>query len=189
MPSRLTELMSTRQSPGVNNQVGPLVNNQLPGYVGQGVENGDPSRIDKSTGRAYIPEPYTYSLTFDIVGAATFNQSQNIQIQSDAEFILLQTQYTFLLNSDPSPSVLNRLLPQGASVQLNDSGSGRNLFNEAVSVPSVFGDGILPFIWQTPKAIAAASVLNVIVDTGATALNADDTTLLLVFSGEKRYYL
>lgn len=184
---RLNKMRYPRGKP---HQLGePVQNDRLPGWSGQGVKDTNPVMYDEGSDMDYIPEPYSYSLIFDITGGATFNQTQNIQIQADAEFILLQTQYNFFLKDTPSPSVLDRLLPLGANVQLTDSGSGRNLLNEAVPVPSIFGDGILPFILTTPKAFAAATVLRTTISTGSVSLNAADTTLVLVFTGEKRYYL
>lgn len=187
----MERLNKLKQLAMANGQPLPAVNAEYPGFVGQGALNTNPVAYDRTTKtmREYIPEPFFYSLIFAIAGASPFSQTQNIQIQADAEFILMQTQYGFILDSAPSPSVNDRLLPIGANVQLTDSGSGRNLLNEAVPLTTIFGDGLLPYIWGTPKAFAASTVLRCTIDTGTLSLNANATNLVLVFSGEKRFYL
>ena len=63
-----------------------------------------------------------------------------------------------------------RVIPL-VTMQVTDSGSGRNLFESPVAVPSLFGTGELPFILPTPKLFSARSTITIAVanfDTAAT---------------------
>lgn len=184
----LSRLNQRRQQPLARNDLA-RVNEQYVGYMGQGDQQTDEVFEDES-GRSFMLEPFTYSLDFTLTGGQAFSQVQTIQIQAEAEFILMQRQYEFFDSSaETATSVLSRLTPSGAKVQLTDSGSGRNLLNELTPIASLFGDGLLPYLLPTPKAFAASTVLRVNVDTGTNTLSANDTTLILTFSGMKIYYL
>jgi len=161
-------------------------NAQYPAYYGQG--DRDTEVLVDEKGRKYTPEFFSYPITFNMLAATPFEGTGTIQIQSDADFIINQTEYSFIDDTVPNPTVLARFLPSGLRVQLTDSGSARNLINAPVPIPTLFGDGLLPFILPTPKRIAASSVLTVTISSNGLDVLANASTLALVFTGVKRYF-
>lgn len=104
---------------------------------------------------AVIEEPFTY--ISDIEGPnAGETVNDVIQIQADADFKLLATCYFADASEQQEDST--RLIPD-VNILLTDTGNGRQLMQQPVVIPSLFGTGQLPFIWPIPKIFAARSSL------------------------------
>ena len=91
--------------------------------------------------------------------AAGGTATDNIQIDSDADFIWTKATYeadiaaaAFTDSTRPIPNV---------NLQLNDTGSGRNFFNDVIPVPSMFGTGEIPFILPVQQRLRRNSTLQV----------------------------
>lgn len=113
-------------------------------------------------------------------GAATI---ASIQIQADSDFLVEKMTYDCDVagaartnDSSPVPNV---------SVSLLATGSGRQLFNTQVPIPTIFGRGVLPFIVPQRYLLPASSVFQINL-TSYEAVNSD--ILTLVFAGRKLYW-
>lgn len=129
--------------------------------------------------RQYWEDYFAYEIDF-LSLAAGASATGSIQIQADSAFKWTKAAYyatianaAFVLNTIPIPSV---------TVQLVDTGSGRNLFSAAVPVPSVFGRGELPFILPMARVFQPRSAINVQVANFDAAVTYN---LRLTFIGTK----
>jgi len=135
-------------------------------------------------GRPYVARDfYTYEEDFliaDLVAGSTLNGS--IEIQADSDFVWQKSAFFADLNGAPQTDS-SRVLPL-VSVQLVDTGSGRNLLELAAPIPSMFGSGELPFVLPIPRLFFARSTIQVQVSnfSAATAYG-----LRLSFIGYKAY--
>ncbi|MEE9119411.1 MAG: hypothetical protein V3U02_12570 [Calditrichia bacterium] len=128
---------------------------------------------------------YVYSTLFTDVadGAAVTN---TINIQADSDFRIEKiTQYT-IDSQVITPIKTNEIVPR-FTVQLTDTGSGRNIFDNPIRVGGLFGSGQVPFILGTPKIIAARSTLAIIVTSFDVMGNTN--TIQLCFIGTKLFEL
>lgn len=135
-------------------------------------------------GRQYVARDYyVYQEDFavaNLTAGSTLNGS--VEIQADSDFIWQKAVYAADL-SGAAQTDSGRVIPL-VTVQLIDTGSGRNLFESAVPVPSVFGEGNLPFVLPVPRLFFARSTIAVQVSnySAATAYG-----LRLSFIGYKAY--
>lgn len=112
--------------------------------------------LAQSRGGRISMEPFTYSAVFPIalfVAGATV--PININIQNDSDFIW---RYTTL--SAYTAANVPQVAPD-YTVSFFDTGSGRNMQDQAIHVSCCTGTALLPYILPEPKRIAAASVLTV----------------------------
>ena len=96
------------------------------------------------------------------------NQTQNVIIQADSDFIIEKMTY----QADIAGATQNdstRLIP-GATVLITDTGSGRQLSSLAVPISATFGTGAEPFILSKPKRIAARSTLQAVITSFEAAV-------------------
>src|SRR5690606_8593628 len=123
---------------------------------------------------------FTYAVSFAALAAGASAQG-NIQIQADSDFIWKQASfYADDDNVDPTFATLPYL---PVNVQITDSGSGRNLFNQALPVPAVFGTGQLPNILPRDRILRARSNITFAVENFSPAGTPFNFTLCLI--GEK----
>lgn len=101
---------------------------------------------------------YVYQENFNGLAPGA-SQTGNINIQADSDFVVQKLTY-FATIADAAQTADTRVIPL-ISLQITDAGSGRNLFEEAVSVPAIFGTGELPFILPTPKLFSARSTITI----------------------------
>ena len=115
--------------------------------------------------------------------AAAASATGSVTIQADSDFMLQKLTY-FADIAAAAQTDSTRVIPL-ITVQITDSGSGRNIFETAIPVPSIYGTGELPFILPTPKLFSARSTINVTVANfdAASAYN-----LRLSFIGYKVFY-
>lgn len=109
-------------------------------------------------GKLYIAKDfYVYEVDFLAIaegGSAT----GLIAIQADSDFIW---QKACALNENNTIGLPVAFPGIDATVQVIDTGSGRNLFEGPVPLVDVFGTGELPFILPTPRLFVARSTLEV----------------------------
>lgn len=136
-------------------------------------------------GKEYVARDfYTYEEDFliaDLTAGATLNGS--IEIQADSDFIWQKANFKASLNLGVSQTDSSRILPD-VTVQLVDTGSGRNLLELAAPISSLFGTGELPFVLPIPRLFFARSTILVQVSNFNTA---DAYDLRLSFIGYKAY--
>lgn len=116
--------------------------------------------------------------------------TDTIQIEADSNFILQKWTYhcqapaaTAIASAAVGLVDSQRIIP-AASVQLIDTGSGRQLMQNPIPIPSLFGTGELPFILPNPRLFQRNSTIQVVF-TNFDATNA--WTIRLAFIGYKVY--
>ncbi len=103
-------------------------------------------------------------------------------IQADSDFLLSKLAVT----ADIAAAVQtdsSRVVPL-CTLLITDTGSGRNLMNQAVPIPAFFGNGSLPFILPRQRIFVARSVVTVTVTNYDAAATYN---LRLSFIGEKGF--
>lgn len=113
---------------------------------------------------------YVEPVNFLALAGAT-QAVQNVLVQADSAFKL--SKLTF--QADIALATLTdatNVVPL-CTIQIIDSGSGRNLFGGPVSLPTIFGRGSLPFILPVPYIFMPRSNINLTVAnlTAATTYN------------------
>lgn len=82
---------------------------------------------------------------FTVSGLASgASATRTIQIEADSDFLALKMTY-FANIAAAVQTDSSRVIPL-VRVQVQDTGSGRNLFNQAVPMSTIMGQGDLPFI-------------------------------------------
>lgn len=118
--------------------------------------------------RAIMKDFYIYQEDFSGLAAGT-SATGNVNIQADSDFVLQKITF-FADIAAAAQTESTRVIPL-VSMQVTDSGSGRNLFESAVPIAAIFGTGELPFILPTPKLFSARSTITINVsnfDAAAT---------------------
>lgn len=147
--------------------------------LGQIDQAGAPPPIPGST-KIIAEDWYTYQIQFqDLLAGAT--QVGFIQIEADSDFLIQKLAEMTDINGS-SQTVTTQIVPI-VKVVIVDTGSGRQLMNQAVPVSSIFGSGKLPYILPTPKLFVKNSRINVTVENFSSATNY--ANLFLSFEGKK----
>ena len=123
---------------------------------------------------------YEAQATLLAVGASS---NDVINIEADSDFILQKLAYQADLNSGDPVTDSTRVIPN-VSVQLIDTGSGRQLMQQPIPIPSFFGTGQLPFILPNPRLFMRNSTIQVAFTSFE---NASVPTIRLAFIGYKVY--
>lgn len=126
-------------------------------------------------------EFFIYAINFAVPASGT--SSGAIQIQADSDFEVQKLTFfaDIALNLQTEAE---RVLPL-VTVQILDTGTGRQWFNTDVAIPALMGDGRIPFILPTTKVIAANSSLAFTLT--AYAATAYNVRIALVGSKIFRY--
>lgn len=114
----------------------------------------------------YIEDFFIYELDVDdIVPGGIFNG--NVQIQADSDFKLVKLALIADI-AGAGQTAATRIIPL-CTMQLVDSGSGRQLFSLPVPLGAIFGDGQLPFILPVPRIFKARSNIAVTITNYSAA--------------------
>ena len=119
---------------------------------------------------AKLRDFFVYEIEFASLAAAASATGQ-IQIQADSDFEVQKLcQFSDIAAAVQTED--SRVLPL-VTIQITDSGTGRNMFSAPVPIPSLFGDGRIPFILPTTKLFSKnASVSFVVANfSAATTYN------------------
>jgi len=128
---------------------------------------------------------YAYQASFTGLAGTVGTQATDIvSIEADANFYLTKIAGNGLI-ADDAPTVAPFGVIPAVSVQINDTGSGRNLFNEPVPMAAIAGQAGLPFVLDYPRLIHRNSTLQVTVS--ALSDNATYSDIFLTFIGFKVY--
>lgn len=133
---------------------------------------------------------YEASTTIGTPIPVSGQQTDTIQIEADSNFILQKLTYHAqapagtALAADALGLVESQKIIPPVAIQLIDTGSGRQLMQNPIPIPSLFGDGKLPFILPNPRMFMRNSTIQVVF----TNLDATNTyTVRLAFIGYKVY--
>lgn len=99
---------------------------------------------------------YSYSVDMTLTAGAT--ASASVSIEADSDFVVTKSTYFATDNAGASQTYNTRIVPL-ATVQIQDTGSGRNLLDDQQPIPNLFGSGEIPFIWPVQQIIRANSVV------------------------------
>lgn len=99
---------------------------------------------------------FGYAVTaLNLLAGAT--ATPTFAVQADSDFLLTAIAGSARDPANPSVSFATPAL----ALQIDDGGSGRNLFNQAVHWQTVVGDAQLPFVLPYPKFLKQSSTVNV----------------------------
>ena len=136
----------------------------------------DPEQVDRTRRDFYIYEAEALA----IAPAASVNDI--INIEADSHFMLQKFAYeadiaaaAFVFNTRPIPLI---------TIQLIDSGSGRQLMQNPIPVSSFMGDGQLPFILPNPRKFLRNSTIQIAFTNFDAAITYN---IRLAFIGYKIY--
>lgn len=119
---------------------------------------------------------FTYEVDFTSAIAISASAVGQFNIQADSDFLL--SKLAFLMQGTSF----------GASILIQDTGSGRNLMNQAIPIANIMGTGSLPFILPRQRGFRANSVVNITVTNLDSTAGHTITGLFLSFIGEKAFY-
>lgn len=108
---------------------------------------------------------FIYSAVFNTLAANAVNQNTNVPIDNDADFVIRY------INLASFSAVGVPVASPDYLLQLMDTGSGRNLQNQAQHVANVCGTAQRPGILPEPKLIHGGGTLSVLL-TNLTAVAA-----------------
>jgi hypothetical protein len=122
--------------------------------------------------------------------AASATTTDTIQIEADSSFILQKLTYhapapaATALAANALGLVESQKIIPNVAIVITDTGSGRQLMPSPIPIPSLFGDGKLPFILPNPRLFMRNSTIS-IQFTNLDATNA--YSVRLAFIGYKVY--
>ena len=114
--------------------------------------------------------------------AAGGTATDQIAIEADSNFVWIKAAYMADL-AGAAQTDATRVVPN-VDVQLVDTGSGRQLLNGNIPIPSIFGTGELPFVLPIPQVLLSNSVLRIDF-TSREAVNTPN--IRLAFIGYKDF--
>lgn len=127
-------------------------------------------------------DSFTYPLEFmDLQPGET--QTKTFTIQADSAFFV-HNQVQFTDTGSPQDAS-SREIPV-CKIMITDTGTGRQLYAEAVSLASQFGTAELPYILPRPKYFLSRAT----VEVSITNISSGTTypRIMLAFNGEKIYF-
>jgi hypothetical protein len=129
-------------------------------------------------GAKYIEDWYIYlASTTNLAAGATI--PVNVNVQADADFKLIKiAQFSNNHASITNQIESTRVLPL-VTVQITDTGSGRNLFSAAVPLPAIAGDGGVPFILPITRIFKASATITVTFTSYDSAIAYDLNVALI----------
>lgn len=119
---------------------------------------------------------FVYDIDF-LALAASGTANGSIQIQADADFELQKLAH-FSDIAVATQTASSRVLPL-VTIQITDTGTGRQMFNAPVPIPALFGDGQIPFILPTTKVFSKNASVSIVLSNYDTA-NAYNVRLQLI---------
>lgn len=127
------------------------------------------------------PETFVYHKTFDFTVLGNASISDAINIQADASFLLTELRGT-ILNANTVLASFGSQQVVDCTVQILDTGSGKNLFSEPVQFCELFGQaGERTFVLPTPRILKNNSTLAITV----TNVNGGAAKFSTCFMGVK----
>lgn len=129
-----------------------------------------------------IRDFFVYELDFTALAAAG-TATGSFTVQADSNFLWQYGAY-YADKANDGTTVANQEVA-GCTVTIQDQSSGRQLMSAAVPVPSIFGNGNLPFLLPTPRFFRAQTQVSVNIANITDAITY--TRVMLQFIGTKFY--
>lgn len=104
---------------------------------------------------------FDYNIDFLSLVQGT-SETGTFTVERDSDFLITNIVATVEDAALPETAIV----PNGLTVEMRDTGSGRNLQNQATAFQNVIGTGQLPAYMPTPKFINAASNFSLTVANG-----------------------
>lgn len=100
----------------------------------------------------YVEDWFVYGInTLAIAPAANVNA--NIQIQADSDFKLVKL--SLMADIAAASTTISTLVIPNVTIQIVDTGSGRQLFSQPIPLGTIFGTAGLPHILPVPRIFKA----------------------------------
>lgn len=141
--------------------------------------NPNPNNGGRDT--QFTDDFFIYEADFASI-ASGITQNSNIVIQADSDFILVKLGLTADIAAAAQTSS-TQIIPL-CTLQIVDTGSGRQLFSNPVALPSIFGNGQLPFLLPVPRKFNARSNISLSL---ANYSAASTYQIKMAFIGFKRF--
>lgn len=135
-------------------------------------------------GRRYIPDHFIYTARVQGIAAGA-SASALINIEANSDFVWLKTAYAADI-AGAAQTDSNRVIPL-ARVSITDSGSGVNLQNVPVAIPSLAGHEGLPLNLGQPRTFSANSNISLTFSNYSAATTY--ANLEINFIGYRKLYL
>ena len=127
--------------------------------------------------KTIIKDHYIYKAIVSSLAAAA-STTVTIQLEADADFVLVKTSY-FADLAGTAQTDSTRIIPL-VHVQIQDSSSGRNLQNLPIPLDSMAGRGELPFVFPIPRIFKANSSIKFTFDNFSAATTYTNIELSLI---------
>ena len=124
---------------------------------------------------------FIYGANFLALAPAT-TATQSISIQADSDFVVQKLTYHADI-AGAAQTDSSQIIPN-ATVIITDTGSGRQLMNQAINLTDFFGTGQSPFILPQPKIFRANTLISITVVSYEAA---ETLNLRLSFIGVKSF--
>jgi len=144
--------------------------------IGHAVRENDPETVDRTRRDFYIYDSEALLI------APSGSANDVINIEADSDFILQKFAYEADI-ADAAFTFTTRPIPL-INIQLIDSGSGRQLMQNAIPISSFMGDGQLPFILPNPRKFLRNSTIQIAYTNNDAAITYN---IRLAFIGYKIY--
>jgi hypothetical protein len=108
-------------------------------------------------GSQYIEDFFVYELDFTSGIASGASSSSSIQVQADSDFKWLKAAQFTVSSASTADQQYGTWVMPSLSIQITDSGSGRQLFLNSMPLPSIFGNANLPAVLPLPRIFKARS--------------------------------
>lgn len=178
MSNRGFKMPSQMSSPA--KELASVLMDALGEFVHPDAHGAYPRPITSRNRAQYTDDFFIYPIAMgNLAPAAIFNG--NIQIQADSDFEWIESTVSGSQHGAATPLQDNEQLP--ISVQIVDSGSGRQLFNGPVPVMGFAGNGKQPYILPVPRKFMARSTINIFATNYDAASTYDN--IFLNFIGRK----
>lgn len=127
------------------------------------------TQVRNANGELIVKDFFIYTANFGAL-AVSATEQVNIKIEADSAFVVQKMTYFTTDGSTTQQTESSRIIPN-VTIAITDTGSGRNLQNEAIPLTSLAGIGELPHILAQPKTFKP----NSIIQTTITNLSSADT--------------
>lgn len=131
-----------------------------------------------------VKDHFVYRAAVDTLAPGA-SKTSIIQIEADSNFIAVKCSY-FADIAGGTQTEDTRVVPL-VRIQIQDSGSGRNLQNAAIPIDTIAGRGELPFVLPIPRQFKANANIKVTFDNYSAATTYANVEF--VISGYKTFYL
>lgn len=130
-----------------------------------------------------VQDYFSYQLNFAAL-AAGGSSNGSFQVQADSDFKWLKA--TCMADIALAVQTVSAQVIPLCTIQITDTGSGRQLMNAPVPIWNLFGSGQIPFILPVPRIFRANSNITVAVANYSAATTYN---LRLTFIGTKIFKL